>query len=262
MGFTLVETRSLDEAASVRQSLPNRSVGSSSAQIPSFIQAANRGLWLLTVVLAHLLAFWLLRAIRADTPEVQEVAALVVTNIPAIQQPDTQSVPPEAAAEASETEIPELAPQPPSEWAVARIPVPVAAALVPAPANIAAARSVGPPASSVYDPYAGVAPLRRSSLGQPTTTPAVSTPTSAAQDHPMGPATSARLAKAVAARAPTGRGSAEIRAWVSPHGVVVRVDVLASDISDQARIVLIDEARKLKFGPGTERIIRSRIAIG
>jgi hypothetical protein len=84
----------------------------------------------------------------------------------------------------------------------------------------------------------------------------------APSDLLLGQATSARLARALRDRANAPRGQAQIKAIVAANGTVVRVEIMSSTLSDQARILLIEEARRLRFPSGSERTIIGTVDLG
>lgn len=258
MAFALIEARYL-EAASGRASV--RSWRRSTYPLPlETADTSRRALWLAMIAASHLAAFWMLPTIRTQAPLANELAPLIVVDVADNQQTSVSPSPTESAANPPTLTPPD---QLSTEWSTSRIPAPVMTEPTPvAPAQTmsAAPSPPGTAAPSGYDPYAGVAPLRQASLAAPIPNANPASPTKV-QDHPIGPATISRLANTLSSRVPKERGSAQIRAWVSPQGAVVRVDVFASDLSDRGRILLIEEARKLRFEPGAKRIVLGMITL-
>jgi hypothetical protein len=107
-----------------------------------------------------------------------------------------------------------------------------------------------------------VAPLRQTA-GMPTMpVGAAQTPQAGPAELALGPATQKRLAVSLQKRAGAEPGTADLRAMVSSDGSVIRVEILSTTFSDRVRILLIDEARKLRFGPGPQRVIRGSVQLG
>lgn len=246
VAFVLVAIHDLDTSAT--DDAPRNGVRHPFKAFDTYKPAWHRSFAFLLVLLAHLAAFWLVRQVRTETVDPSEVEALIVTNIP---QADPMSVTPQMPATSSQPtpQLPSLPPPEASEWSLAKITVqqqsvtPTAvSAAPPAPESPGSTSSTG---SSAYDPYAGVAPLRQS--GPPSTIPAPMSPQAPATDIVLGRATVERLASAVRDRARASRGQAHFRAIVATDGSVVRVDILSSTLSDQARILLIEEVRILSW---------------
>lgn len=84
----------------------------------------------------------------------------------------------------------------------------------------------------------------------------------APSDLLLGEATSGRLAGALRDRGNAYGGRAQFKAIVAANGTVVRVEIMSSSLSDQARILLIEEARRLRFPPGGERTIIGTVDLG
>jgi hypothetical protein len=71
-----------------------------------------------------------------------------------------------------------------------------------------------------------------------------------------------RLEIALRRRAKDDRGSATFSATVAADGAVVRVSIVSTTLGDQARILLIEEVHKLRFPPGSNRMIAGTIDLG
>lgn len=261
MTFALVEVRDM---ADVRPGLSPEGHRSVRPVVRGQTHAHFCKVMLLGAVLgAHLVVFWAARLARLEALTSANTNAILIVDIPATtdQTEVVMAAEPQPSLEHSSATV--EAPKE-AEWSKVAVRVPPPSA----PSTFASAAQSSPKASpgqspstgsSLYDPYAGVAPLRQSGPPSAAMTPPTEASTASLV---LGQATADRLAAAVRRRGSPNPGRAQIRAHVAANGAVTRVDILTSTLSDRARIMLIDEARKLRFPSGPERWIVGTIDLG
>jgi hypothetical protein len=231
------------------------------------VDVARKATGLALVIAAHILAIAILQFIRTEPSSHSEAKAMIVTNVPSAQSIENQ--PPEVLGPQDEPVRQPESQSESAEWLLAKIRVPAEAAPPASPTTSTSApvrTAALPPAASGlsapgYDPYAGVAPLRQTAgpaMATPVAGDGLRQPTTLA----LGERTMERLEIALRRRAKDDRGSATFSATVAADGAVVRVSIVSTTLGDQARILLIEEVHKLRFPPGSNRMIAGTIDLG
>jgi hypothetical protein len=260
VAFALVEIR--DIAGTHTGPLPKgRWSGLPSSPGPNFAEV-RKAMLLGAVLCTHLAIFWFARLSQLNPPVPASTGSMLIIDIPAAADPPEPALAPEPRSTTEPSSAVHDAPRA-AEWSRTSVRVlpPPAAARVSAPPPLSNPAATGSSTgSTIYDPYAGVAPLRQP--GPPPAIPMTLHSEAPTAELVLGQTTSDRLAASIRRRAKHSQGRVQIRAHIAANGAVTRVDILSSTVNDQTRILLIDEARKLRFSSGPERWIVGTINLG